>query len=49
MIVLLDHLPTAGEHITTEDQVYLRVEDMEKNRIHKIFMRIPPKEEPEEE
>ena len=49
MIGLLDHLPTAGEHITTEDQVYLRVEDMEKNRIHKIFMRIPPKEEPEEE
>lgn len=48
MIGLLDHLPTAGEYITTEDDVYLRVEDMEKNRIHKIFMRIPKKTEPEE-
>lgn len=44
MIGLLDHLPTAGEYITTPDQVYLRVEDMEKKRIHKIFMRIPEKE-----
>ncbi|MCI8282075.1 MAG: HlyC/CorC family transporter [Lachnospiraceae bacterium] len=45
MIGLLDHLPTVGETITTPDDVFLRVEDMEKNRIHKIFMRIPQKKE----
>lgn len=49
LIGLLDHLPTVGECITTPDNVYLRVEDMEKNRINKIFMRIPEKQEDEEE
>ena len=44
LIGLLDHLPKAGEAITTPEQIYFRVEDMEKNRIHKIFMRLP--EEP---
>ena len=47
LIGLLDHLPKAGEAITTPEQIYFRVEDMEKNRIHKIFMRLP--EEPVEE
>lgn len=41
MIGLLDHLPVAGETVTTPEGVYLRVEDMEKNRINKIFMRLP--------
>ena len=49
LIGLLDHLPTVGESITTPDDVYLRVEDMEKNRIHKIFVRIPEKAAEEEE
>ena len=47
LIGLLDHLPKAGEAITTPEQIYFRVEDVEKNRIHKIFMRLP--EEPVEE
>lgn len=41
MIGLLDHLPVAGETVTTPEGVYLRVEDMDKNRINKIFMRLP--------
>lgn len=48
LIGLLDHLPTVGECITTPDDVYFRVEDMEKNRINKIFMRIPEKAEEED-
>ncbi len=49
LIGLLDHLPTVGENITTEDNIYFRVEDMDKKRINKIFMRIPEKTEDEEE
>lgn len=49
MIGLLDHLPIVGESLITPDQVFLRVEDMEKNRINKIFMRIPEKQKEEEE
>lgn len=45
LIGLLDHLPIVGESVTTLDNVYLRVEAMEKKRIDKIFMRIPPKTE----
>ena len=49
LIGLLDHLPTAGECITTPNDVYLRVEEMEKNRINKIFIRVPEKVEEEED
>ncbi|MCI9150932.1 MAG: HlyC/CorC family transporter [Lachnospiraceae bacterium] len=41
LIGLLDHLPEAGESIETEEGLYLRVEDMEKNRINKVFLRLP--------
>ncbi len=48
LIGLLDHLPAAGESITTPENIYFRVEEMEKNRIHKIFIRLPePSEEDE--
>ncbi|MCI9174163.1 MAG: HlyC/CorC family transporter [Lachnospiraceae bacterium] len=46
LIGLLDHLPTAGESVTTPENIFFRVEEMEKNRIHKIFIRLP---EPSEE
>ena len=49
LIGLLDHLPTVGENITTEDHIYFRVEDMDKKRINKIFLRLPEKAENEEE
>ena len=41
LIGLLDHLPKVGESVTTPEGIFSRVEDMEKNRIHKIFMRLP--------
>lgn len=44
LIGLLDHLPEVGESITTSDQSFLRVEEMDKNRINKIFIRIPEKD-----
>lgn len=44
MIELLDHLPEAGESVVTPENVFLRVEEIEKNRINKIFLRLP--EEP---
>ncbi|MFP3156029.1 hemolysin family protein [Lachnospiraceae bacterium ZAX-1] len=49
LIGLLDHLPETGESITTEDEVFLRVEDVEKNRINKIFMKIPEKVEEDDD
>ncbi len=48
VIGLLDHLPTVGEHITSPDNVYFRIEDMEKKRINKIFLRLPEPQETEE-
>lgn len=44
MIELLDHLPETGESVVTPENVFLRVEEIEKNRINKIFLRLP--EEP---
>ncbi|MCI9136982.1 MAG: HlyC/CorC family transporter [Lachnospiraceae bacterium] len=48
VIGLLDHLPVVGESITTPENIYFRVEEMEKNRIHKIFVRLPQQSEEEE-
>lgn len=46
LIGLLDHLPEKNEIIITEDDVLLRVEQMDKNRIEKIYIKKPePKEE----
>lgn len=45
LIGLLDHLPTPGETITTPEGIFLRVEDMDKNRIGRIFLRLPEKKE----
>ncbi len=41
VIGLLDHLPTPGESVTTPEGLFFRVEDMDKNRISKIFVRLP--------
>ena len=46
LIGLLDHLPEKNEIIITDDDVLLRVEQMDKNRIEKIYIKKPePKEE----
>ncbi len=46
LIGLLDHLPEKNEVIVTDDDVLLRVEQMDKNRIEKIYIKKPlPAEE----
>lgn len=49
MIGLLDHVPEEGESVTAPDGTVLRVDTMEKNRIEKIYIRIPDKNETPEE
>lgn len=41
LIGLLDHLPEKNEIIITDDDVLLRVEQMDKNRIEKIYIEKP--------
>lgn len=41
LIGLLDHLPEENEIIITDDDVLLRVEQMDKNRIEKIYIKKP--------
>ena len=41
LIGLLDHLPEKNEVIITDDAVLLRVEQMDKNRIEKIYIKKP--------
>lgn len=43
LIGLLDHLPEKNEIIITDDDILLRVEKMDKNRIEKIYLKLPPK------
>lgn len=44
----LGHLPKIGESITTESGIFLRVEKMDKNRIEKMYLRMPELENQEE-
>lgn len=41
LIGLLDHLPEENEIIITDDDILLRVEQMDKNRIEKIYIKKP--------
>jgi CBS domain containing-hemolysin-like protein len=41
LIGLLDHVPEKNEIIITDDNILLRVEKMDKNRIEKIYIRKP--------
>ncbi|MBR2402671.1 MAG: HlyC/CorC family transporter [Lachnospiraceae bacterium] len=45
LIGLLDHLPEKNEIIITDDDILLRVEQMDKNRIEKIYIKKPIKKE----
>ena len=49
MIGLLDHVPEEGESVTAPDGTVLRVDTMDKNRIEKIYIRIPDKDKTPEE
>ncbi len=48
LIGLLDHLPEKNEIIITDDDILLRVEQMDKNRVEKIYIK-KPRENKEEE
>lgn len=41
LIGLLDHLPEKNEIIITDDDILLRVEQMDKNRIEKVYIKKP--------
>lgn len=45
---LLNHLPEKNEIVLTEDNILLRIDRVDKNRIERIYIRLPeqPKEEP---
>lgn len=49
VINLLEHIPTTGESIETEDGIRLVVESMDKNRIGKIHIYLPERTEETEE
>ncbi len=48
LLGLLDHLPEEGEAVTAPDGTILRVDKMDKNRIEKIYIKIPETSEEEE-
>jgi Mg2+/Co2+ transporter CorC len=48
IIERLDHLPTEGESVITDDRITLTVCRTDKNRIETVRMILPP-EEPEQE
>ena len=41
---LLDHLPEENETLFTEDGVVIKIKEVDKNRIEKIYIRVPEKE-----
>lgn len=45
LIGLLDHLPEKNEIIITDEDILLQVSQMDKNRIEKIYMKLPAKQE----
>lgn len=49
LIGLLDHLPEKNEIIVTNEDILLKVVEMDKNRIEKIYMKLPEQasEEPD--
>ena len=50
VIDALQHLPSEGEEVTTEEGIRLIVEQVDKNRIEKVHIYLPePKAEEDEE
>ena len=46
---LLDHLPEENETLFTEDGVVIKIKEVDKNRIERIYIRVPQKEVEETE
>ena len=49
LIGLLEHFPKEGETFTTEENITLRAQKMDKNRIEKIHIYLPKTEEKNEQ
>lgn len=47
LLGLLDHLPEEGESVVAPDGTVLRVDSMDKNRIEKVYLKLPEKENEE--
>lgn len=45
LIGLLDHVPEKNEIIITKEDILLQVYQMDKNRIEKIYMKLPEQTE----
>ena len=45
---LLDHLPEENETLFTEDDVVIKIKEVDKNRIERIYIRLPEKVENED-
>lgn len=45
---LLNHFPEKNEIVLTEDNIMLRIDRVDKNRIERIYIRLPEREEKEE-
>ncbi len=43
----LDHLPVCGETLQTEDNILIRIDHMENNRIERVYIKLPEKENQE--
>jgi CBS domain containing-hemolysin-like protein len=43
----LDHLPEKNEIILTDNGLLLRIDKMDKNRIERVYIKLPRKEQPE--
>lgn len=41
---LLDHLPEKNEIVITDENVLLRIDRMDKNRIERVYVRLPESE-----
>ena len=43
LIGLFDHLPEKNEIVVTEEEILLQVDEMDKNRISRIYIKLPSK------
>ncbi len=46
---LLDHLPEENETLFTEDGVVIKITEVDKNRIERVYIRVPEKKSEEDE
>ena len=45
ILQLLDHLPKTGDSITSPEGIFFRIEKMDKNRVDKIYIKLPAQDD----